>query len=183
MNTIDTFIDHNRRFAASGIYAGLPTLPKRQAIVIGCVDPRVDPAVILGLELGDAVIIRNLGGRVTPDTFKTITALGIIAQAEGATPGFPGLNLIVMHHTDCGITRLGEHTDLLAKVFGVDPDDLGAKAISDPKAAVAVDVATIKANPSLPGGLLVAGLVYDVATGLVDVVVPSAPLRNAVPVA
>jgi carbonic anhydrase len=177
---VDTFIDRNRRFAVSGIHAGLPTLPKLQTIIIGCVDPRVDPAAILGLELGDAVIIRNLGGRVTPNTFQTITALGMIAQSEGATPGFPGLNLIVLHHTDCGITHLGEHTDLLAKVFGVDPGDVGAKAVSDPKAAVAVDVAAIKANPFLPAGFLVAGLVYDVATGLVDVVVSPAPLRSAV---
>lgn len=177
MTTVDTFIDHNRRFAACGMHAGLQWFPKLQTIVIGCVDPRVDPAVILGLELGDAVVIRNLGGRVTPDTFQTIAALGMIAQSEGVTPG-PGLNLCVLHHTDCGITRLAEHPGFLARVFGVDPDDLGAKAVPDPKAAVAVDVATIKANPSLPSGFLVAGLVYDVATGLVDVVVPPAPLRE-----
>ena len=179
MTTVDTFIDHNRRFAASGKYAGLEWFPKLQTIVIGCVDPRVDPAVILGLELGDAVVIRNLGGRVTPDTLQTIAGLGMIAQAEGVTPG-PGLNLCVLHHTDCGVTHLGGHPGFLAKMFGVDPDDLGTKAVSDPEAAVAVDVAAIKANPSLPGGFLVAGFVYDVATGLVDVVVPPAPLRDTV---
>lgn len=179
MTTVDTFIDHNQRFAASGLHAGLSWFPKLQTIVISCLDPRVDPAVILGLELGDAVIIRNLGGRVTPDTFQTIAALGMIAQSEGVTPG-PGLNLCVLHHTDCGITHLGERPDFLARVFGVDPDDLAAKALADPKAAVAVDVAAIRSNPSLNSGFLVAGLVYDVATGLVDVVVPAAPLRETV---
>ena len=178
MTTVDTLIDRNHRFAASGLHAGLTMMPKLQTIVIGCVDPRVDPAAVLGIELGDALVIRNLGGRFTPDTFQTMAALRMIAQAEGATPG-PGWNLIVLHHTDCGITRLGEHPGLLANVFGVDPGDLAAKAVSDPAAAVAVDVAAIRANPFLPGAFLVSGLVYDVATGLVDVVVPPALLRPA----
>lgn len=178
MTTLDTLTARNRRFAASHLYAGLKLFPKLQTIVITCVDPRVDPAAVLGLELGDALVIRNLGGRFTPDTFQTMAALRMIAQAEGATPG-PGWNLIVLHHTDCGITRLGEHPGLLANVFGVDPGDLAAKAVSDPAAAVATDVAAIKANPFLPGAFLVSGLVYDVTTGLFDVVVPPAPLRPA----
>jgi carbonic anhydrase len=141
-----------------------------------CADPRVDPATVLGLGLGDALIIRNLGGRFTPDTLQTMAALGTIARAEGASPG-PGWNLVVLHHTDCGITRLGEHAGLLAGVFGIDPADLHSKAVGDPVAAVAADVAAIKANPFLPASFLVSGLVYDVATGLIDVVVPPAPLR------
>jgi carbonic anhydrase len=176
VTTIDTLLDRNRSFAASGLPTDLQLFPKLETIVIGCVDPRVDPAVVLGLELGDALIIRNLGGRFTTDTFQTMAGLRMIAQAEGVTPG-PGWNLIVLHHTDCGITRLGEHTGLLANVFGIDPADLDSKAIGDPAAAVAADVATIKANSFLPATFLVSGLVYDVATGLIDVVVPTAPLR------
>jgi carbonic anhydrase len=117
-----------------------------------------------------------VGGRFTPDTFRTMAALRTIGQVEGANPG-PGWNLIVLHHTDCGITRLGEHAGLLAGVFGIDPGELDSKAVGDPVAAVAADVATIKANPFLPAALLVSGLVYDVATGLIDVVVPPGPLR------
>jgi carbonic anhydrase len=176
MTTVDTFIEHNRRFAASGRHIGLQLFPKRETIVIGCADPRVDPAEILGLELGDALIIRNIGGRFTPDTFQMMAAMRMIAQAEGVVPG-PGFNLVVLQHTDCGITRLAEHPGLLATFFGVGPEDLGAKAVGDPAAAVAVDVAAIKANPFLPAQFLVSGLVYDVATGLIDVVVPPAPLR------
>jgi carbonic anhydrase len=176
VTTIDTLLDLNRRFAASGLPTDLQLFPKLETIVIGCVDPRVDPATVLGLGLGDALIIRNLGGRFTPDTFQTMAALRTIAQVEGATPG-PGWNLIVLHHTDCGITRLSENTGLLAGVFGIDPADLDTKAVTDPAAAVAADVATIKANPFLPAAFLVSGLVYDVATGLIDVVVPPAPLR------
>ena len=178
MTTIDTLLDRNRRFAASGLPADLPLFPTLETIVIGCADPRVDPATILGLELGEALIIRNLGGRFTPDTLQTMAALRTIAQVEGATPR-PGWNLIVLHHTDCGITRLTGHTDLLASVFGINPADLDGKAVGDPAAAVAADVAAIKANPFLPAAFVVSGLVYDVATGLIDVVIPPAPLRPA----
>jgi carbonic anhydrase len=105
-----------------------------------------------------------------------MAALRTIAEVEGANPG-PGWNLVVLHHTDCGITRLGEHPGLLAGALGVDPADLDGKAVGDPAAAVSADVAAIKANPFLPATFLVSGLVYDVTTGLVDVVVPPAPLR------
>lgn len=176
MTTLDTLLDRNRRFAAANPPADLRLFPKLETIVIGCADPRVDPAAVLGLGLGDALIIRNIGGRFTPDTMKTMAALGSIARAEGASPG-PGWNLVVLHHTDCGITRLGEHAGLLAAMFGIDPADLDSKAVSDPAAAVAADVAAIKANPFLPASFLVSGLVYDVATGLIDVVVPPSPLR------
>jgi carbonic anhydrase len=176
MTTIDTLLDRNRHFAAAGLPADLQLFPKLQTIVISCVDPRVDPSTILGLELGDALVIRNLGGRFTPDALQTMAGLRAIAQVEGATPG-PDWNLVVLHHTDCGITRLGDHTDLLAAVFGIDPAELETKAVTDPRAAVAADVATIKANPFLPAAFLVSGLVYDVTTGLIDVVIPPAPLR------
>lgn len=175
MNTIDTLVDNNHHFAASGTHTDLQLFPKLQTIVIGCVDPRVDPAVVLGFELGDALVIRNLGGRFTPDALQNLATLRMIAQAEGITPG-PGWNIILLHHTDCGITRLQPHPDLLANVFGIEVDDLGTKAVSDPVAAVAVDVAAMKANPFLPRDFLVSGLVYDVASGLVDVVVPPQPL-------
>ncbi|OLT09745.1 hypothetical protein BJF78_05740 [Pseudonocardia sp. CNS-139] len=182
MTTVDTLVDRNRHFAASGPPAGLQLFPRMKTIVVGCVDPRVDPAAVLGLRLGDALVIRNLGGRVTPDTFRTMAALRAIAEVEGAKPG-PEWNLVVLHHTDCGITRLGGHAGLLAGVLDIEPADLGSKAVDEPVAAVAADVRTIRANPFLPAAFLVSGLVYDIATGLVDVVVPPAPLRSAESVA
>jgi carbonic anhydrase len=74
-----------------------------------------------------------------------------------------------MHHTDCGITRLTGRPDLLASYFGIGQAELQAKAITDPRAAVAVDVAAFKAH-ALPGAWVVSGLVYDVTTGLVETV-------------
>ena len=107
-----------------------------------------------------------------------MATLRMIAQAEGAAPG-PGFNLIVLQHTDCGITRLGGHPELLASTFGIDEADLPAKAVSDPRAAVAVDVAAIKDNPFLPAEFTVSGLVYDVRTGLIETVVAPSLLRES----
>ena len=151
-------------------------MPSLKAIVVGCADPRVDPAHVLGLDLGEAAIIRNIGGRITPATLQTMAMLGLIPQVEGVPVG-GGFHLIVLHHTDCGITRLVGFPDLLAQHFGVARDDLAAKAVTDPYSAVKVDVATLRANPNLRGDFLVSGLVYDVATGRVEVVVAPTPLR------
>jgi carbonic anhydrase len=107
--------------------------------------------------------------------------LRIVAKANGGEIG-QGWNLIVLHHTDCGITCLAHSPELLAKHFGVAPEDLDDLAIADPYKAVAVDVAALKANPLLPGGFLVSGLVYDVATGRIELVVPPALLRPENPV-
>jgi carbonic anhydrase len=176
VTTIDTLTRRNREFAATRFEDGLQMMPKLKTIVIGCVDPRVDPTLVLGLELGEAVVIRNIAGRVTPAALQSIVMLRLIAEAESGTPG-PGWNLIVVHHTDCGIN----HPDLLAEHLGVDKRDFDATSVTDPYATVAADVAALKANPFLPGELTVSGLVYDVSTGLIERVVAPAPVRAAEP--
>ena len=176
--TIDTLIARNGDFAASRFRSDLSLMPSLKAIVVGCADPRVDPAHVLGLDLGEAAIIRNIGGRITPATLQTMAMLGLIPQVEGVTIS-GGFHLIVLHHTDCGITRLVGFPDLLAQHFGVATDDLAAKAVTDPYTAVKVDVATLQANPNLRGDFIVSGLVYDVATGRVEIVVAPTPLRAA----
>ena len=140
------------------------------------IDPRVDPADIFGLVPGEAAVIRNVGGRITPATLQTMAMLRMVAKASGGDIG-PGWNLIVLHHNDCGINCLAHSPELLAKYFGVSLADLDALAIANPHKAVAVDVAALKANPLLPGGFLVTGLVYDVTTGRIEIVVPTSRLR------
>jgi carbonic anhydrase len=83
----------------------------------------------------------------------------------------------VLQHTDCGITRLASNTELMADYFDITPAELPAKAIEDPRAAVASDVAMLRAIPTVPSAILVSGLVYDTETGLIEVVVPLAPNR------
>jgi len=107
--------------------------------------------------------------------------LGRIGEVAEAIPGGGGeFHLIVLHHTDCGITRLAKDTNILAHYFQIQEREVEAKSIPDPHVAVAIDVAALRAIPALPGEWLISGLVYDIATGLVDVVVPPAPIRGVV---
>ncbi len=102
---------------------------------------------------------------------EQLTLLQSVAKAHGATPG-GRLDLIVLHHTDCGIKALEAQPGRLAAYLGTLPDELPTKAVSDPRAAVAVDVASLRADPRVPRDWVVSGLVYDVHTGRVEVVVP-----------
>jgi carbonic anhydrase len=177
MSVIDDLMQRNEAFAIEGFNAELKMMPSMKTVVIGCVDPRVDPAEVLGLKHGEAAIIRNVGGRINPPALQNMAIVRSLAAAQGKDIG-PGWNLIVLHHTDCGIGPCRHLVpDLLAKNLGVETKDLDSLAIADPYEAVAIDVAKLKANPSLPGGFTVTGLVYDVATGRVNVVVPPALLR------
>ena len=91
MPTLDTLLERNQDFASHHFQQGLPLMPTLRAMLIGCVDPRVDPAHLLGLQPGEVVVIRNIGGRVTPTTLQTIGMLGRVAQAEGGRMGGPGI--------------------------------------------------------------------------------------------
>jgi carbonic anhydrase len=177
---VSTLAARNANFARHGFAPATSMMPALKTLVIGCVDPRVDPAHVLGLADGDALVIRNIGGRWTPGALQTMATLRAIAEVEGGAPG-PGWNLIVLQHTDCGITRLGGQPDLVAGTFGIDAAGLPAKAVGDPRAAVAIDVADIKANPFLPADFIVSGLVYDVRTGLIETVVAPSRLRESGP--
>jgi carbonic anhydrase len=185
MSNLDHMLERNKNFAAQQSAAGtlMPSLPAAmpnlRAIIIGCADMRVDPAHVLGIKPGEAVVIRNIGGRITPVLLEELGLLGRIGQVAGEIPGGGGeFHLIVLQHTDCGITRLAGDPAMLTHYFQIPQQELKAKAVTDPRAAVAVDVAWLRAIPGLPGGWLVSGLVYDVATGLVEIVVPPAPIRN-----
>ena len=182
MNYLNEFLNRNKAFAAKQTSAGTlsPSLPKAlpsvKAIVIGCADMRVDPAFVLGLEPGEAVVLRNIGGRITPGLLEQMGLLGRIVEVAGEAPGGE-FNLIVLQHTDCGITRLAGDPAMLTHYFGIPETDLPAKTVMDPRAAVTADVAILRSIPALPAEWLLSGLVYDVATGLAEIVVPPAPIR------
>jgi carbonic anhydrase len=183
MNNFDSMLQRNKIFAAQQSAAGtlMPSLPQVlpnvKAIIIGCADMRADPAHVLGIKPGEAVVMRNIGGRITPGVLQELGLLGRIGHVAGEVPGGGGeFHLIVLQHTDCGITRLARDPAMLADYFQVEQGELKSKAVTDPRAAVAADVASLRAIPALPGDWLVSGLVYDVATGLVEVVVAPAPI-------
>jgi carbonic anhydrase len=186
MNSLDNMLSRNKDFAAQQTAAGtlMPSLPRAmpnvKATIIGCADMRVDPAHVLGIEPGEAIVLRNVGGRITPGLLEQMGLLGRIGQVAGGILGGGGEHhLVVLHHTDCGITRLEGDPAMLAHFFQIQEGELKAKAVMNPRVSVAVDVALLRTIPALPGGWLISGLVYDVATGLVEVVVPPAPIRAA----
>jgi carbonic anhydrase len=186
MNNLDRLLQRNKEFASQQAAAGalmpslLRAMPDVKAIIIGCADMRADPAHVLGTKPGEAVVLRNIGGRITPGLLEQLGLLGRIGQVAGEVPGGGGeFHIIVLQHTDCGMTRLAGDSAMLAHYFQIQESELKAKAITDPRAAVAGDVAALRAIPALPGAWLISGLVYDVATGLVAVVVPPAPIRAA----
>ena len=186
MNILDSMLERNKDFAAQQSAAGtlMPSLPRAtpnlKATIIGCADMRVDPAHLLGLKPGEALVIRNIGGRITPTVLEELGLLGRIGEVAKVVPAGGGeFHLIVLQHTDCGITRLAGDPDKLAHYFQIPEEEVKSKAVTDPRAAVAGDVAFLRTIPGLPGQWLLSGLVYDVATGLVEVVVPPAPIRTA----
>jgi carbonic anhydrase len=186
MKTLDSLLERNKEFAAQQSAAGTlaPSLPDAmlqvKAMIIGCADMRVDPAHVLGIKSGEAVVIRNIGGRVTPVLLEEMRLLGRIGQVARKSPGGGGeYHLIVLHHTDCGITRLVGDPQMLAHYFQIEEAEVAEKSVPDPYASVEVDVAALRATPALPAQWIISGLVYDVTTGVVKVVVPPSPLRPA----
>jgi carbonic anhydrase len=173
MNLIETLTERNTAFASSRFSAGLKMMPSLKTTIIGCVDPRVDPAALFGLNPGEAAVIRNVGGRIYPSTLQTMAMLRVVSRSNGAEMG-EGWNLIVLHHTDCGINCLAHSPEMLAKHFGVEPDAVAGLAITDPYQSVAHDVAALRANPQLPAGVTITGMVYDVSNGRVAIVAPPA---------
>jgi carbonic anhydrase len=187
MSFLDSMLERNKDFAARRAAAGtlMPSLPRAlpdvRAIIIGCADMRVDPAHVLGITLGEAVVMRNIGGRITPGLLEQLGLLGRIGEVARAVPGGGGeFHIIVLQHTDCGITRLAGDPAMLTHYFQIQEAELKTRAVTDPRAAVAVDVALLRAIPALPGEWLVSGLIHDVATGFVEVVVPPARIRGVV---
>jgi carbonic anhydrase len=176
MTTASDLLARNALFANERWHSGVSINPSGNLMVIGCVDPRVDPTYVLGIEQGEAGVIRNVGGRITPATLKTLAMLQRVGAANATGPRTGDWNLVVLHHTDCGMTDLAAFPDLLAEYFEIDEADLAAKSVSDPAGSARVDTGVLL--QSLRGvDFFVSGLVYDVTTGTVEVVVPPTRLR------
>jgi carbonic anhydrase len=184
MSTLDSMLERNKDFAARQSAAGKLTLPRAlpnvKAIVIGCADMRVDPAHVIGIQPGEAVVMRNIGGRISPGILEELGLLGRIGEVAKAIPGGGGeFHIVILQHTDCGITRLAGDPAMLAHYFQIEEEDLKKKAVLNPREAVAADVALLQSIPALPAEWRISGLVYDVATGLVEIVVPPTVIRAA----
>lgn len=157
-------------------------VPKAQVLLVTCLDHRLDPARMLGLEPGDAPVIRNAGGRVTDTVLTDIAYLGFLAGAVFNVEG-PLFEVAVIHHTQCGTGFLADpdFRDRAADATGVSPQTLAASKVDDPAVTVAEDVERLLTSPLLPRGATVSGHVYDVETGRVTMVVAAQEPAATVP--
>src|SRR3954464_7232488 len=164
---IDPALERNRTFAAAGGHEGAVVFPNLRLFVITCLDPRTDPAHFLGLGLSDAMVVRNVGGRVTPEVINDVAFIGQIA--ENILPAGPLFEVAVIHHTQCGTGALADDTfrRRYAERIGADESALREHAILDPAATVTIDVERIRSSPAISPRVTVSGHVYDVTTGLV----------------
>ncbi len=178
MTDLTTLLDRNRSFAEHFEAGDLSIRPRMSTILLTCVDARVDPAHLLRLGLGDAVVIRNAGGRITPAVMRDLAILSVLAaNMPGAGAMQP--ELVVIHHTDCGMSRLANPAiqEQVAKKLGLSVAEVAAMAINDPATSVQDDIERLRYTPGTPGQLVVSGFVYDVKNGTINQVVPPAPLR------
>ncbi len=176
MANAHTLIDRNLEFANSFNQGDLPLPPRLSILILTCLDARVDPAHLFGLELGDAVVMRNIGGRVTDEVIEQIAILRGLAVAGGGV----GFEVAVVHHTDCGASRFAnpQVRQKLSQVAGTGEAAIERLAITDPKISVAEDLDRLRAAPTLPDELVVGGYVYDVTDGRVREVIAPASLRK-----
>jgi carbonic anhydrase len=174
MTRITPLLERNEQFARDYTAPALG-LPTAQLIVVSCLDHRVDPAIVLGLRLGDAPVIRNAGGRVTPAVIEDIAFLAFLAgQLFGDQLAADSLfEVAVIHHTQCGTSFLADpgFRDQAAEATGVPAAALEAAAVADPHVTVKADVERLLTSPLIPPALSVSGHVYDIATGRVTTTV------------
>src|SRR5436305_6886421 len=137
---VEAALRRNRAFAAAGGHQGAVVFPNLRLFVITCLDPRVDPAHVLGLGLGDAMVVRNVGGRVTPEVINDVAYIGQLA--ENMLPDGPLFEVAVIHHTQCGTAALADDAfrRIYAERIGADESTLREHAVLDPGATVRHDV-------------------------------------------
>ncbi len=169
MTRITPLLERNEQFARTYTAPALG-LPAAQLVIVGCLDHRADPAIVLGLQLGDAPVIRNAGGRVTPAVVENIAFLAFLAgQLFGAGQDAAGslFEVAIIHHTQCGTGFLADpgFRDRAAEATGVSAAALEASAVTDPQLTVKADVERLLSSPLAPPKVSVSGHVYDIATG------------------
>jgi carbonic anhydrase len=161
MTLVPEFLAANEQYAAQFSKGDLPMPPGRKVAVLVCMDARIDPAKALGLEEGDAHVIRNAGGLAN----DAIRSLAISQELLGTR------EIVVIHHTDCGMLTFSNDVirQKLAETLGAEAGK-AAQAVdflpfADVEQSVREDVAAIKASPLLRKDVPVTGCVYDVKTG------------------
>jgi len=168
MTRMTPLLERNEQFARAYTPAALG-LPTTQMIVVTCLDHRVDPAIFLGLRLGDAPVIRNAGGRVTQAVIDDIGYLAFLAGQlfAGQLTDDRLFEVAIVHHTQCGTGLAADpgFRHQAAEATGLAEAAMEAAAVTDPHITVKADVERLLASPRLSPKVSVSGHVYDIATG------------------
>ncbi len=173
MTRMTPLLERNEEFARAYTPTALG-LPAAQVLVLSCLDHRVDPAIVLGLRLGDAPVIRNTGGRVTQAVVDDVAYLAFLAEQLSAGQGERDrlFEVAIVHHTQCGSGFLADPAfrRQAAEATGL------SEAVLE---ATAVAVERLLAAPSLSPKVSVSGHVYDIATGRVTTALDARSPRRA----
>src|SRR3954469_4340269 len=157
MSVTDELIQANESYAASFDKGDLPLPPAKRVAVVACMDARLIPTRALGLQEGDAHVIRNAGGVVTDDVLRSLAISQRLLGTE---------EIVLIHHTDCGMLTFtdDEFKRSIQEETGIKPE-WAAEAFSDLDEDVRQSIARIKASPFIPKKDSVRGFVYDVHSG------------------
>ena len=157
MSATDELVENSKRYAESFDQGDLPLPPAKKVAVVACMDARLIPTRLLGLEEGDAHVIRNAGGVVTDDEIRSLAISQRLLGTE---------EVILIHHTDCGMLTFtdDELGDRLEQATGRRPD-WSPRAFSDLEEDVRDSIKRIIESPFIPHTGSVRGFIYDVATG------------------
>lgn len=156
----DELLAANAHYAEGFAAGDLTAPPVRKVAIVTCMDARVDPLPILGLQLGDAHVLRNAGGRVTDDVIRSLLVSSRLLGVE---------QVAVMQHLGCGMAGIGPQERRALFPDGQE-EQIDLLAIDDQLQSVRDDIAVLQSSPLLPP-LDVAGFVYDTSSGRVDRIV------------
>jgi carbonic anhydrase len=157
MSATDDLLKNNEEYASGFDKADLPLPPGKKVAVLACMDARLDPARALGLEEGDAHVIRNAGGVVTDDEIRSLAISQHLLGTE---------EIILIHHTDCGMLTFtdDEFAQRMEEAAGERPE-WKAHAFADLHENVRHSIKRIEDSPFIPNTDSVRGFVYEVETG------------------
>lgn len=161
MSDFDDLLQANRTFAEQFDCSGFDGVARAGVAIVTCMDSRITPLEMLGLQLGDAKIFRNPGGRITPQALEALV-LGV--HLLGVQ------RILVVPHTRCAMASAtqDELRERVGKSAGQDASWQTFGVVADQRAALLDDVTKVRAHPLIPDSVAVGGFLYDVDTGLLD---------------
>jgi len=158
--SFDDLIAANTEYQKTFKYSELSGSAAKGLAIVTCMDSRINPLSVVGMNSGDAKILRNAGARVTEDVLRTLVLATYLLNVN---------RILVMPHTDCAMARGDEAAihKLIDEKYGINTSSLEFKTTTDQVGALASDINRVRSYPLLRDGVVVAGAIYDVKTGTI----------------